>query len=121
MQGETISAGNFSTIDFHDNYFKFCTFEGLSDGGCIDSDFHDCTFKNIDWYWALFNISSFVKCQFTDCIFRGCSFHDCLFVECTFTNCQFVKDNMGGDCGFEGAIAYGCKVENTVGFAITFA
>ena len=118
MQAETINADNFSTIDFYDNYFKLCEFEGMSPEGCgVDSDFHDCAFRSIDWYWGLFNICSFVRCQFADCIFRGSSFADCLFVECTFTNCQFVKDNLGGECDFDHTVAYGCSLEGTVGFA----
>jgi len=117
MQAETINADNFSTTDFFYNYFKFCIFEGLSpEGGSVDSAFHDCTFKTIDWYWGLFTICSFVKCQFTDCVFRGANFGGCLFVECRFTNCQFVKDNLGGDCDFDGTVAYGCLLEGTVGF-----
>ena len=120
MLGETIGTGNLSTIDFSDNYFKFCNFEDLSpEIVSIDSDFHDCTFKNVDWYWGLFNICSFVKCQFTDCVFRGASFPDCLFVECTFTNCQFVKDNLGGECDFDRTVAYGCSLKDTVGFEAT--
>jgi len=117
MLAETINSDNFSAIDFHDEYFKFCTFEGLSpEGGSVDSDFHDCSFKNIDWYWGLFNICTFVKCQFANCIFRGSSFPNCLFVECKFTNCHFVKDSLASDCDFDRAAAYGCSLEGTVGF-----
>jgi len=121
-----INSENFAEINFSENYFKFREFEDFStdlESGTshIDSDFHDCTFRRVEWYWGLFNIATFVRCEFTDCIFRGSSFPDCLFVECTLTNCQFVKDNLGGDCTFEGAVSYGCKVENTVGFAVTVA
>jgi uncharacterized protein YjbI with pentapeptide repeats len=117
MDGETITPENFSTIEWDDNYFKYCDFEGLSpEGGHIASDFSSCSFKNIDWYKGLFNICNFMECRFTNCIFLGTSFPNCKFVECTFTNCQFLKNNMNSDCSFEQAIAYACRIENCVGF-----
>jgi uncharacterized protein YjbI with pentapeptide repeats len=117
MQSATITPENFSTIEWHDNYFKYCNFEGLIPSGeHVDSDFNACSFKDIDWYWGLFNTSNFIECRFENCIFRGSGFPDCKFVECIFTNCQFLKDNLNAECTFESAIAYGCQLENSVGF-----
>ena len=117
MEAAKITSGNFSTIDWENNYFKFCDLEGLSsEGGHITSDFSSCSFKDIDWYWGLFNICNFMECRFTNCTFRGTSFPSCKFVECIFTNCQFCKDNLNTDCDFNSAIAYGCRFENTIGF-----
>ncbi len=126
MQNEHVNADNFATTRFGENYFKFCLFENFStdmESGTthIDSDFHDCTFRRVEWYSGLFNMATFVRCEFTDCVFRGSGFPDCLFVECTLTNCQFLENNMGRECTFGAAIAYGCKVESTVGFDVTTA
>ena len=118
MESETITSENYPTIEWEDNYFKYCGFEGLSpSGGHVTSDFSTCSFKDTDWYWGIFNICNFMECSFTNCIFRGTAFPDCKFVECVFMNCQFLKDNMNRDCDFERAIAYGCRLENSVGFA----
>jgi uncharacterized protein YjbI with pentapeptide repeats len=90
------------------------------DGGHITSDFANCTFKNIDWYWGIFNIVNFVDCRFENCIFRVTSFPDCKFVDCEVRGSRFVKDTLEGECSFEGAIAYNCKVTNSEGFAPVF-
>jgi len=80
VQDEIITPDNFSTIEWHDNYFKYCNFEGLTpSAGHIDSDLNACSFKDIDWYWGLFNMSNFIECRFENCIFRGSGFPDCKF------------------------------------------
>ena len=118
IEAQTITSENFSLSDLDSSFLKFCSFENLSiEGGHVDSDFRSCSFTGVDWYWGLFNICVFVECQFMNCIFRGSGFPDCKFVECSFSKCQFVKDNLDGDCDFEGAIAYGCSIEDTIGFA----
>ncbi len=114
-QAKTINAENFASIDLDENYFKFATFEDLSpDGGFIASDFTICTFQRIDWYGGLFSDCNFIQCEFKHCVFRGTSFPGCRFIECVFTNCQFVQD--GKKCDLEESVAYGCTVENCVGF-----
>ncbi len=121
MQSLTVNQENFATVRWEDDYFKYCTFADIStDGGYVTSDFAKCEFQDIDWYWGMFNIVNFVGCKFDTCVFRGTSFPDCKFIECEFQNCRFVKDNLDGDCTFEGAIAYNCKVKNSEGFSVEF-
>jgi uncharacterized protein YjbI with pentapeptide repeats len=57
-----------------------------------------------------------VECKFINCTFRGSSFPDCRFVDCEFESCHFVRDNLNGECSFEGAVAYGCHLLATEGF-----
>jgi uncharacterized protein YjbI with pentapeptide repeats len=119
MYSETVEAQNYATVDWEDNHFKFCQFRNFSvDGKHITSDFLDCSFVALDWYWGLFNLANFVNCEFTDCVFRGTAFSGCKFVECILTNCQFTKDNLGGNCDFDGGIAYGCIVNACEGFEV---
>ena len=121
MQSIKITNDNFASISWEDAYFKYCEFEGIStEGGHIASDFANCTFRNIDWYWGIFNVVNFVDCTFENCVFRGTSFPDCKFVACEFSGCRFIKDNLDGDCSFDGAIAYDCKVARSEGFVPEF-
>ena len=47
----TIGKESVAAIEWDDNYFKYCEFDGFSqDGGVIGSDFINCSFKNVDWY-----------------------------------------------------------------------
>ena len=117
MREKKINAGNFSSIEWDDNYFIFCYFEGFAnDGGIISSDFINCSFSNIDWYWGIFTLANFIDCKFENCTFRGTDFSDSKFIKCKLSNCNFVKDNLKGDCDFLGAIAFGCQVTNCKGF-----
>lgn len=117
MRSVTVSKENVAVIDWDENYFKFCDFENCSvEGGTVCSDFVDCSFNDVDWYWGLFSASNFVKCLFKDCVFRGSSFPDSRFVECTLTNCRFVKDNLDGDCDFSRTVAYSCSIDGGEGF-----
>jgi len=119
QQSLEVNQQNLASINWENEYYKYCQFVDISpEGGHIDADFASCTFTNVDWYWGIFNIVNFVECIFVNCVFMGTSFPDCKFIECEFNNCQFVKDNLGGDCDFDGAVAYNCKVLNTVGFNI---
>jgi|CXWL01.1.fsa_nt_gi uncharacterized protein YjbI with pentapeptide repeats len=121
MQSLEVNQQNFVSIRLEDDYYKFCEFVDIStDGGHVTSDFANCTFRNIDWYWGLFNIVNFVQCTFENCVFQGTSFYDCKFVECELQDCKFIKDNLGGDCEFDGAVAYNCKVTGSEGFAPDF-
>jgi uncharacterized protein YjbI with pentapeptide repeats len=117
MNGLKITENNLQSINWDADYFKCCEFEGFSlDGATIEADFGCCGFRDIDLYWTIFLISTFVDCEFDNCIFRGVGFGGCKFVECSFRNCQFIQDNLGGDCGFGDATAYNCKISNCVGF-----
>ena len=119
MQSLEVNQQNFSSINWDDGYYKFCEFQDIStEGGQVTSDFASCTFTNIDWYWGMFNIVNFISCTFENCVFRGTSFPDCKFIECQFQNCRFIKDNLNGDCTFEGAVAYNCKLGNSEGFSV---
>jgi uncharacterized protein YjbI with pentapeptide repeats len=117
MEDLTINQQNFKSANWEDDYFKYCTISDIvADGGQVASDFANCTFENIDWYWAFFNIVNFVDCKFINCTFQGASFPDCKFVCCEFKDCKFIKDNLDVKCGFERSIAYDCKFINTEGF-----
>jgi uncharacterized protein YjbI with pentapeptide repeats len=117
MRSVTVNKENVAAIGWDENYFKFCDFENVSvDGGTVGSDFVDCSFKDVEWYWGLFSGSNFVNCLFRDCVFRGSTFADCRFVACSLTNCRFVKDNLDGDCDFSKTVAYGCLVDCGEGF-----
>jgi hypothetical protein len=49
-------------------------------------------------------------------VFRGTTFPDYRFVECESNNCRFIKDTFDGNCDFERAVAYSCKLSNCEGF-----
>ncbi len=119
MRSETIDKKNLATAPWEDDYFIYCNFEDFEmEGGHVTSDFIGCSFKNLDWYWGLFNCMNFIDCRFTDCVFRGTSFATCRFVECEFLNCRFLKDNLASECDFEDCVAYGCSVIGGEGFAV---
>ncbi|MBP6002091.1 MAG: pentapeptide repeat-containing protein [Pyrinomonadaceae bacterium] len=119
MQSLEVNEQNFASINWEDDYYKYCEFVDISTaGGHITSDFANCTFRNVEWYWGIFNIVNFVDCIFVNCVFRGTSFPDCKFVACEIQGCRFIKDNLDGDCTFEGAVAYNCKVSNSEGFPL---
>jgi uncharacterized protein YjbI with pentapeptide repeats len=118
MRSETIGAKGIGAVDLSDAYFKFCEFVSFSiEGQMADSDFFGCTFRDIDWYGGMFTHANFIECIFIDCVFHGCSFPDVRFVDCELTRCRFLKDNLGGDCDFSRAVAYGCVVVETEGFS----
>jgi uncharacterized protein YjbI with pentapeptide repeats len=117
VRSETINSNNVADIEWDGEYFKFCSFEGLSiDGQVVTSDFVGCSFKNIAWYWGLFSHSNFIKCKFANCAFAGTAFPDCRFVDCNLVDCRFIKDDLGCDCDFSKTIAYGCSIESSLGF-----
>jgi uncharacterized protein YjbI with pentapeptide repeats len=116
-RSETINAENVAEMKWDEGYFKFCNFEEFStDQGLVASDFNGCSFKKVDWYWGLFCQCNFIHCTFEDCTFAGTAFPDTRFIDCKLTNCRFIQDNLGGECSFSGATAYGCTVENSPGF-----
>lgn len=115
MQSLIVNKDNVKSVNWDEDCFKYCEFDGISpEGEHITADFTSCTFKYLDWYWGIFNIVNFFDCKY--CIFRGTSFPDCKFVKCELTGCQFVKDNLNGECRFDGAVAYNCKLSNCEGF-----
>lgn len=119
MQTGRVTQDNVSSIKFEDDYFKYAEFVDITfEGGHITSDFAKCTFHNVDWYWGIFNIVNFVECEFIDCTFRGTAFADCKFVDCQFEGTRFKKDNLGGNCSFDGTVARNCTLSRTTGFDI---
>jgi uncharacterized protein YjbI with pentapeptide repeats len=119
MNGLTVDKQNVRNVAWDEDCFKYCEFVGITpEGEHITADFTDCVFKDIDWYWGIFNIVNFVNCKFTNCVFRGTSFSDCKFVECELDGCRFIKDNLNGDCSFDRAVAYNCKISNCEGFKV---
>jgi uncharacterized protein YjbI with pentapeptide repeats len=118
MESETINKENLATAPWEDDFFRCCDFEDFSmEGGQVTSDFISCSFRRLDWYWTIFNNMNFIGCEFADCVFRGASL-SCRFVECTLNNCRFQKDNLDGDCKFDGSVAHGCTVVGGRGFLI---
>lgn len=116
MRSETINSENITDIEWDEGYFKFCAFEGLSvEGELVSSDFVDCSFKDINWYWGLFSGSNFIGCQFTECVFAGTGFPKTRFVDCRLVNCKFIQGNLGGGCDLSKTIIYGCSFENCLG------
>ena len=117
MQTGIFNSENIGSVDWEDQYYKFVEFTDFSfDDGQITSDFANCFFTNLDWYWGLFNVVNFVDCKFINCVFQGTSFADCKFVSCEFSDCKFIKDNLNGECDFDGSVAFDCKISNTEGF-----
>jgi uncharacterized protein YjbI with pentapeptide repeats len=113
-------ADTFPSINWEGNYFTFCTFEHASpEGHNVTSDFKLCRFRVLDWYWAFFNISNFIECEFTDCTFRGAAFAQCRFIGCKLIHCQFLQDNLNGDCSFPGTVCYDCLIKDSQGFETT--
>ena len=117
MHSEFISQADLPSIEWDENYFKFCAFDQITlEGGHISSDFNSCTFTRLNCYWTLLNQCNFLSCTFADCIFQGVSFADTRFIECTLTNCQFLHDNLGSPCEFSSTVTYGCSVLDSPGF-----
>ena len=126
IQNKTFSKNNQSDLvannqSFDTILYKNCNLQDFEyEGGTLDSNFEECYFKNVFYYWTLFNIIEFIECDFNNCTFSGVSFADCKFIKCTFKNCKFIKDNLGGDCDFNGSTAYQCNIDKIsfVGFNI---
>lgn len=105
----------------NDEIFRYCSFESATiEGGDSDGVFLSCTFRDVEWYWGLFNMALFVSCKFERCTFRGTSFAGCRLVECSFSNCKFLSDNVGGSCTATETSVYGCSLENSEGFDHVF-
>jgi uncharacterized protein YjbI with pentapeptide repeats len=85
-----------------DVIYRYCNFADLTIyGPGFDGAVIGCTFRDIEWYWVLFNIALFSRARFDNCTFRGATFADCQLVECKFNGCHFVLDNLGGACSFK--------------------
>lgn len=101
--------------------FRHCAFNSASlECGNFDGDFLACYFRDVEWYWGLFNTALFVDCSFERCTFRGTSFAECRFLECTFTDCQFLPDNLGSACSTDKTRLYACATANCSGLAALF-
>ncbi|HEX7643531.1 MAG TPA: pentapeptide repeat-containing protein [Burkholderiaceae bacterium] len=104
-----------------DHFFRYCNFKHISsEGGDIDSVFIGCTLEDCEWYWGLFNGAVLVNVKFKSCTFRGTSFAGSKFVECEFHDCVFTKDNLNGDCSFNGVKWYNCIQKNCRGLEEEF-
>jgi uncharacterized protein YjbI with pentapeptide repeats len=95
-----------------DTIFRYCSFADLAiEGSGFDGALMDCTFRGIDWYWGLFNTTSFSRTRFENCTFRGTSFMGCQLVECHLSGCHFALDNLGGACRFEDCSIVECTFD----------
>jgi uncharacterized protein YjbI with pentapeptide repeats len=117
LQGEEFSGVAPSRLLLDsESVFRYCNFENFStEGDHVDSTFLGCTFRKTDWYWAHFNLTLVSKCVFENCVFRGVTFSDVRFVECSFKGCVFTKDNLDGDCRFDGSRFFDCSWTDNVG------
>ncbi|MBK9217386.1 MAG: hypothetical protein RJA63_2472 [Pseudomonadota bacterium] len=98
--------------------FRECVFNSASlECGTLDGVFVDCHFRDIEWYWGLFNGALFAGCVFERCVFRGTSFQSCRFVECLFADCQFLPDNLDTPCTATRVRWYACRNQGSVGWA----
>jgi len=117
MRSALIDKTNAAAIDWEENHFKYCDFEGFSaEGRTISSDFIGCSFGNVDWYWGLFSFANFIDCRFKDCLFQGTTFANCRFVDCELINCRFIKNNLDTSCEFKQTVAYGWVTDGGEGF-----
>jgi uncharacterized protein YjbI with pentapeptide repeats len=95
-----------------DTIFRYCSFADLAiEGSGFDGALMDCTLRGIDWYWGLFNTTSFSRTRFENCTFRGTSFMGCQLVECHLSGCHFALDNLGGACRFEDCSIVECTFD----------
>jgi uncharacterized protein YjbI with pentapeptide repeats len=109
-------------LNVSDNFFRYCEFSDASlEGGSSDGIFVSCSFKDVDWYWGLFNAAVLVDCEFENCTFRGTSFSRCRIVNCIFKNCRFLRDNLSVLCSAHETNIYGCQSEGCEGFNELFA
>jgi uncharacterized protein YjbI with pentapeptide repeats len=117
MNNKIINSKSLKSFDWSVEYFQYFEFSEFEiEGLHIDSDFSECTFRNIEFYWGIFNIINFINCKFENCTFRGTAFPNCKFIDCQLTNCSFEKDNLNGDCDFTDSKAYNCTTNNCRGF-----
>ena len=101
----------------NDEFFRYSEFSSASlEGGDFDGVYVSCSFKDVEWYWGLFNLAILVDCEFENCTFRGTSFAGCRIVNCSFKNCRFLRDNLNALCSAPDTTVYGCKSENCEGF-----
>lgn len=100
--------------------YEKCNFQNFECDNIRDADYKQCNFNNLHFYSTLFNITAFIQCTFRNCTFAGVTFADCKFIMCDFKDCKFIKDNLGGNCCFEGSISSKCSVDqrSSVGFDI---
>lgn len=101
----------------HDAVFRYCSFETANlEGGDFDDVFISCEFRDLDFYWGMFNLALFLNCKFERCTFRGTSFAGCLFMESTFADCRFLKDNLAAPCDAPDTKLFACSAENCEGW-----
>ncbi len=106
-----------NALESRDGIFRFCSFESANlEGTGSDGMFLSCEFRNIDFYWSLFNQALFFQCKFERCTFRGASFAGCRLVECSFSECRFLKDNLGGSCDSRDTKLFDCVAHNCEGW-----
>ena len=99
---------------WEDGVLRYCDILGVSfEGGGPSGALIACTFEDCDWYWALFNIATFVDVTFRRCEFSGVSFSGCRFVECTFEDCRFTDYSFGKPCSFNENSWYKCELVRT--------
>ncbi len=106
----------------NEEVFRYCVFESANiEGGSFDGVFVSCEFRDIEFYWGLFNSALFFGNRFERCTFQGTSFSSCRFVECTFTDCSFVKDNLASPCSARETKLFACAAHNCEGWNELFA
>jgi uncharacterized protein YjbI with pentapeptide repeats len=89
-------------------YMQYCTIDGIEIYEGLDGVYLGLTFKNVLFYWTLWNCTNTIECLFEDCTFQGASFAKSHFTSSTFSNCRFILDNVGGQCSFDDTIFTEC-------------
>ncbi len=116
FDSETYAATAGNGPDWAENFYRYCTFQGIStEGAMVHAFFFGCEFSECDWYWGHFSQAVFVNVEFKACKFQGSFFADCKFVECEFDECAFTIDNLGAECSFRENKWFGCKQTNCTG------
>jgi len=92
-------------------YNLSCAYKNIEFYGSIETEFKDCTFDNILFYWCHFNSINFTDCTFVNCTFAGVTFDDCCLVKCFLNKCTFAKDNVGSHCTANEAYTVDCIID----------
>ena len=111
------SIENQKLLSWENQNFDGDVFQCISiEGGSVDSNFSNCEFNQLDWYWGLFNEIDFLNCKFFNCRFRGSVFAACKFINCEFVGCEFTSDNLNSPCEFKDSSHRDCTFKNCKGF-----
>lgn len=139
---ERHEAGNYEPLDLSNCVFNKIEFTGnLSDINFTESEFNDCTFRNVDMENSYLSYAEFMNTVFFDCTFDNSNFYgtemgycaieyavytDCIFNKAAMVACDISSSGMNGcdmgeaiisDTKFTDVIANDCKGKGTINFS----